>query len=324
MAPTSEVVVCTYNGSAYVVQQLSSIVEQTTTVNKISIYDDRSSDDTVSRIENFVSGLPLNKQRLFTIEINQKNLGYAQNFINAIGKATQDILFLCDQDDIWEPNKVEVLLALFSENGPDMVFSDGLLIDHAGRQLGQRSILASYGLSEQDILSFRNRAFERLMKRNYVPGAAAAIRRQAAQAAVPLPCDMPHDYWLAIWSSLHKGLVAVPETLYRYRQHQHNVIGGMGSNNLAYLFLGIWRQPSAPRERELRIWKAITSRISEFACQKRVEAARCKLNWLSRIVADDKRNIARAYEIVKSALNGSYHRYSPKYAFWRDMMSLIK
>ncbi|MBK8750855.1 MAG: glycosyltransferase [Candidatus Competibacteraceae bacterium] len=320
---TTEVIICTYNGAAFVVEQLDSILKQTTTVNKISIYDDHSPDDTVLQIHNFLNQLPPDQQCLFTIQVNSVNLGYALNFISAIKRSTKDILFLCDQDDIWERDKVEVILSLFHNYNPDMVFSDGSLINQYGRKLDKVSVLESYGLNQHLILQFRNSAFKLLTKRNYINGAAAAIRRVAAQNALPLPCDMPHDYWLAIWCSLHNGIVATPKSLYRYRQHQTNVIG-MGSSNPLYIWLGIWRQPNAPRERELRIWKAVTDRIESLPCQKEIEYAHCKLNWLSHVITNDKKNLLRALEILKSALNGNYRSYSSSHALLRDIVSLIK
>lgn len=323
MSPRVEVLVCTYNGADFVVEQLQSILQQTSKVDKISIYDDRSSDDTVLRIREFLQQLPLAEQRLFSIEVNANNLGYAGNFSRAIARSTGDLLFLSDQDDIWEPGKVEEFLAAFRQHNPDMVFSDGSLVDYAGRQLGCETILQAYALTQELISGFRDRAFQLLLKRNYVPGAAAAIRRVTAQNALPVPADMPHDYWLAIWCSLHGGIVATSKPLYRWRQHGKNVIG-MGTDRPLYVWLGIWRQPDAPRERELRIWTAVTSRIANLRCQREVEAARRKVDWLSRVVTQEKKTWSRAGAILKSVLNGSYRRYSSKDAFIRDLVSLVK
>lgn len=320
--PTTEILLCTYNGAPFIVEQLQSILHQTTSVTKISIYDDCSSDDTVVRIHKFVNRLPSAEQQLFAVHVNASNLGYVRNFSNAINHATQDILFLCDQDDIWEPQKVETLLELCREPGPDMVFSDGALIDESGRQLDRTTVLQSYGLGQNDIAHFRERSFELLLKRTYVNGAALAIRRGAAQSALPLPGEMPHDYWLAIWCSLHGGIVATPRILYRYRQHRHNVFG-IGSSNPVYEWLGIWRHPNAPREWELRAWRAITNRIDKLPCPKHIDAAHRKLDWLTRVVSRDK-SFTRGLEILKSVLNGSYRHYSSKDSFLRDLVSLIR
>lgn len=320
---TSEVILCTYNGSAFIIEQLESILRQTRRVNKISIHDDRSSDDTLSLIRQFVGGLTEENQRLFEIHPNPANLGYARNFIGAITESTEDVLFLCDQDDIWEPNKVEVCLDLFTTHQADMIFSDGSLIDSSGRGIGRGSVFEAYGLTGKMASRFRENAFELLIKRNYVNGAASAVRRAAAQDALPLPCDMPHDYWLAIWCSLHNGVIATPERLYRYRQHRGNAIG-VGTSNLLYELLGIWRHPDSPRQRELRVWKAVTDRISTLSRPEQYEAAARKLEWLSRVVPSDAGNLARSYEILKSALNGSYRSYSGRFAFLRDLVSIFR
>jgi glycosyltransferase involved in cell wall biosynthesis len=324
MKPTIEVLVCTYNGADFIVEQLQSILTQTTRVDQISIYDDRSSDDTVLRIQEFLKRLSLDDQRLFRVEINATNLGYVRNFSRAIARSTGDILLLCDQDDVWEPDKVADLLALFGKHDVDMVFSDGTLIDHTGRQLGSETILRSYGLTDELIAAFRSRAFELLLKRNYVPGAAAAIRRDAAQNALPVPGEMPHDYWLAIWCSLNKGVIATAKPLYRYRQHQKNVIGGMGPCNPLYVWLGIWRQPHTPRQRELRIWSAVTTRLANTPYGAKLDAAREKLDWLSRVVSPDRSTWLRAREILTSAFNGNYRRYSAGNSWMRDIVSLLK
>ena len=98
---------------------------------------------------------------------------------------------------------------------------------------------------------------------------------------------------------------------------------GIGSSNPLYEWLGIWRQPNAPRERELRIWKAVTDRIATLPCPRQVDAARRKLDWLTRVVSRDK-SVSRGLEIAKSALNGNYRIYSGKDSFLRDVVSLIK
>lgn len=313
---------CTYSGQSFIIAQLQSILKQTTKVNKISIYDDRSSDDTVALIRRYVSTLAWDDRQRFSIEINPDNIGYAANFLAGISKATEDILFLCDQDDIWEEHKVQTMLDLFERSNADMVFSDGSHIDALGQKWGSSTVLSSYGLKPESLDRFQISAFELLVKRNYINGAAAAIRRSAGLQALPLPCDMPHDYWLAIWCALHNGIMATPQLLYRYRQHQNNVIGA-GSENLLYEWLGIWRQPHAPRARELRLWEAITERISSLDRPQEFACAQKKLEWLKRVATGEK-SFSRAAAIAKSAFNGSYRAYSGKDSFLRDVVSLLK
>jgi hypothetical protein len=204
-----------------------------------------------------------------------------------------------------------------------MVFSDGRIIDANGRRRGRSTVLESYGLGEYQIRGFRECSFKLLLKRNYINGAAAAVRRTAALRALPLPCDMPHDYWLAIWCALHDGIVGTPEPLYRYRSHGRNVIG-LGSSHPLYRWLGIWNHPTAPRERELRIWRAVTSRIAAFSRATEIAAARDKLAWLSNVVPQDRNSFKRGFEILKSAASGKYRIYSGGDSLFRDLVSLIR
>ena len=100
------VVISTYNGEKYIVQQLLSIVEQTIIPNEVVIVDDCSTDNTFSIIENFIEKHNGINWKLFRNDIN---LGWKKNFINAILKAEGDIIFTCDQDDVWNKQKIEIM-----------------------------------------------------------------------------------------------------------------------------------------------------------------------------------------------------------------------
>jgi glycosyltransferase involved in cell wall biosynthesis len=321
--PTTEVILCTYNGRAYIAEQLRSILSQSTPVDRISIHDDCSTDGTVEHISNVISRYPSEIRAKVAVSINSRNLGYARNFINAITESTEEVLFLCDQDDIWENTKIETCLDRFTDDDVGFVFSDGRLMDKDGQFLGERTVLRSYGLSADDVTKFGNRAFEHLVRRNYINGAAIAIRRSIALAAIPLPCDMPHDYWLALWASQNCRLVAISDVLYRYRLHDKNQIG-IGSSNLFYRALGIWRQPRHPRDRELMILEAVVSRLSETKDHRQFAPAILKLQWLRAVLKRDAGRLSRLLAIVLSAARGSYRQFSNTDAFWRDVVSLIR
>ncbi len=324
MRPTTEVILCTYNGAAFIAEQLESILGQTTPVDRISIFDDASTDDTLGTVRATLDRRSAETAIRVEVHAREENLGHRANFADAIAHATHDVLFLCDQDDVWEPTKVEALLALLSAEGADMVFSDGSVVDAQGRPLGRGSVLRSYGLAPASLARFRHRAFDLLLKRNYINGASCAVRRTVAQNALPLPPEIPHDYWLAIWCALHGGIAVTPQPLYRYRQHAANAVG-LGSANPLYAWLGIWRQPRRPREREARIWRGVCDRIQGLGCDPRGHAAaRRKVEWLSRVVAGGRTDSSRGYEIAKSALDGSYQHYSTADALLRDIVSLIR
>mgnify|MGYP002575763520 FL=1 len=112
MVKTS-VAMATYNGETYIVEQLDSILGQTMPVEEVVICDDCSTDRTVELVEQYIREHHLEKH--WRIERNEKNLGYASNFVGAVKKTTGEFIFFCDQDDIWVPDRVEVMVKLMEE-----------------------------------------------------------------------------------------------------------------------------------------------------------------------------------------------------------------
>ena len=107
------VIIATYNGERYILEQLKSIKNQSREVDEVLIFDDLSKDKTFEICENFIKG---NNLKNWKLHKNDKNLGYRENFFYGIKKASGDIIFLCDQDDIWLENKVEVMEKVMLEN----------------------------------------------------------------------------------------------------------------------------------------------------------------------------------------------------------------
>src|SRR5687767_8613501 len=103
------VALCSYNGAAYIAEQLRSIAEQTLLPEELVICDDGSSDSTVAIIRAFASEAPF-KVLLFQ---NEQKLGVARNFQKALSLCTGDIIAMSDQDDVWMPIKLEKLCGAF-------------------------------------------------------------------------------------------------------------------------------------------------------------------------------------------------------------------
>lgn len=107
------VVITTYNGEKCILEQLQSILEQTVPANEVLIFDDRSTDFTYSICQEFIKQ---NKLYSWSLTLNEKNLGFEQNFFNGFTQASGDLIFIADQDDIWCNNKIEVMSSIFSSN----------------------------------------------------------------------------------------------------------------------------------------------------------------------------------------------------------------
>ncbi len=109
-----EILMCTYNGEKYIEKQLDSIRLQTRQADKLSIYDDISTDNTVAVINDYIKKYNLTDK--WSVTINSQNKGWRKNFFDAIFASCGDIIFFSDQDDIWELDKIEVMSSVMEAN----------------------------------------------------------------------------------------------------------------------------------------------------------------------------------------------------------------
>ena len=107
------VVMTTYNGEKYIKEQLTSLKNQTRVPDEVLIFDDCSTDNTVTIVRNFIIENPSGNYRLFE---NKKNKGWRRNFMEGFADAQGDIIFPCDQDDIWFEDKIENMEKIMEEN----------------------------------------------------------------------------------------------------------------------------------------------------------------------------------------------------------------
>ena len=96
------IVMCTYNGEKFLIEQIDSIINQTYPIYELIIQDDHSIDNTWDILKSY-------QQRYHFVKIfqNKRSIGVNENFFSAIKRATGDYIALSDQDDIWEPYKIE-------------------------------------------------------------------------------------------------------------------------------------------------------------------------------------------------------------------------
>ena len=111
---TIALVMCTYNGEKYILKQLESIYSQARKPDAVYIKDDCSSDSTVDLVRDFIESHSGTEN--WCVSVNEINLGWKRNFIEALKTADADIIFLADQDDIWKPEKIEKMARSCEEN----------------------------------------------------------------------------------------------------------------------------------------------------------------------------------------------------------------
>jgi glycosyltransferase involved in cell wall biosynthesis len=206
------VALATYNGSRFLREQLDSIYAQTWLPVEVVVCDDRSSDDTVSILEEY------RQRHGLRYEANEQNLGFVRNFEKAMAICRGEFIALADQDDVWLPEKLERLMAGIGTSS--LIYSDAFLIDDGGREL-PGSLIATSG-----VLPVNGANFRYFVCNSCVTGCTALFRRDLLNTALPIPeCETYHDWWLALAASKRGGVRYLPERLVRYRQHAANQAG---------------------------------------------------------------------------------------------------
>lgn len=215
------VAMATYNGQEYLLQQLESILGQTKKVDEIVIVDDCSTDGTVEKIQEYVRKYPESNIRFFS---NETNLGYKKNFHKAMSLCEGDIIFLCDQDDIWEENKVEILTGLLESNRDmALVSSSFIQIDSDGKEVSGNKSAYMRKMDEGKLYSV---PLEDLIFHNASQGCAMALRKEIRD--VYLKCftdELPHDWVLNVVAAMEKKCYYLNSPMFFYRIHDNNTIG---------------------------------------------------------------------------------------------------
>lgn len=115
---TVSVVMCTYNGEQFLREQMDSILAQDYPLHEIIVQDDRSTDDTWDILQAYAKAHP----GMFKLFRNNEQLGFNRNFHTALLRATGQYIAICDQDDIWFPQKIRRQVETIGE--ADLCFSD--------------------------------------------------------------------------------------------------------------------------------------------------------------------------------------------------------
>lgn len=212
---------CTFNGARFVQEQLDSFSAQTRLPYECVICDDGSQDNTREILQSYARTAPFSCR----IEENPSNLGTTANFAKSISLCKGDIIALADQDDIWFPQKLKTIEEKFLAPGsPVAVFSDGTLVGETSEPVpGALWRSHTFGVSEQR--AFAANAFDVLLRRPFVTGAAFAFRSEYCGLILPIPTKQIHDYWISVLLSVCGKIDLIPEPLILYRWHPSQQLG---------------------------------------------------------------------------------------------------
>lgn len=207
------VALAAYKGEKYIGEQIESILPQLGPMDEIVVSDDLPGDETQKIVEFYHA---YDSRVRYIIGPGR---GVCNNFENAISNCGGDVIFLCDQDDVWLPNKVRRVMEKI-ENGADLVMHDARVTD------------ASLNTMHDSFFALHNTrmGFAANFIRNSFVGCCMAFRSEITEKALPFPYNLPmHDQWIGLLTELYGRVELINEPLILYRRHGENVTGGKAS-----------------------------------------------------------------------------------------------
>jgi glycosyltransferase involved in cell wall biosynthesis len=208
MQSSLSIVMCTYNGAAFVKAQVQSILAQSYPFEELVIVDDASTDQTYALLQQLAT--TDTRIRLFH---NPTNIGYNANFEKAIRLSVGDYIAFADQDDIWEKEKLALMMEAMQPSTA-LIYCD--------------SVRFSDAIPTNPQPNKKNRRIEGtnpllLAMFNTVSGHASIMRRSALMPLLPFPKDVYYDWWMALHATISGGIQFLPYIGVYQRMHNQNI-----------------------------------------------------------------------------------------------------
>ena len=253
----------TYNGEKYLEAQLDSIYNQTMVPDEIVVVDDCSTDGTTKILEKYKQNYGLKYY------INEKNLGYNRNFEKAISLCSGDYIALCDQDDVWLPEKVEKSykkIVEFPQDIPTLVSSfssTNVRILETGRGRGMK------GGDWRQNIAMRS-----------TQGCTVMFNRKLKEEVLPIPDGIMYDAYLGLSASLLGNRYYIGEKLMYYRIHSDN---SLAKEKRQSLFFSLKRN----LQKHVPLWHDVNRYNSLKFVRKQFNSKipKHKLDYLDRIMS---------------------------------------
>ncbi len=212
MRKSVSVAMAVYNGEKYLKQQLDSILPQLTDYDEVIISLDPSMDNSKRILDSYYD----KRIKIF----DGPGKGVISNFENAIQHTQNDIIFLCDQDDVWSSGKVKKVLATFDHN-VNVVMHDAKIVDE------------NLEVIEDSYFSFRKSKLgilHNVLKNSYI-GCCMAFSKELKEYILPFPNNLPmHDQWIGLVGEIKGKNIFLEDKLMLYRRHKDNVSNIQHSN----------------------------------------------------------------------------------------------
>ncbi len=204
---TVSVAIAAYNGAEFIEEQINSILPQLSAQDEIVISLDPSTDGT----REMLCFIAENDSRVKLIDGEGK--GLIRNFENAVKNCRNDLIFLCDQDDVWLEGKVDAVKSEFEKSDALLVMHDAKITDGA------------LNVVEESFFSHRGTGVgivKNLLKNTYI-GCCMAFKRECLEFILPFPKDIPmHDQWIGLRCEQKGKVSLIEQPFILYRRHGSN------------------------------------------------------------------------------------------------------
>jgi rhamnosyltransferase len=283
--PDTFIVMATYNGACFLGEQIESLLRQTRRDWTLLVRDDGSSDETLAMLER----LAAIDSRVRLLPSEGRRLGPSQSFgrlLDAAFRLGGERVFLCDQDDVWLPDKVARQLELlrhaearFGRDTPMIIHSDLEVVDENLR-LVHESFFAS-----QRLKHVKKRPLHTLAVQNFVTGCTLVVNRPALEIALPIPPEaVMHDWWIALCTAGRGRLLFDPAPLVKYRQHDGNAVGARHFWRAAWDAICRRTRPSGWRIRETSLEFAAVLTQAAAAADRLADFHPPSAKWLAEFL----------------------------------------
>lgn len=251
----------TYNGAAYLGQQLESLLEQDIAPVELVVGDDGSSDGTLTILEDFSSRAP------FPVHVtcNPKQLGYGENFLQAASRCTGDWIAFCDQDDVWLPTKLRRCAHEIATGPPDLgLVIHGALIADAQLRTISRTYWPEPGVYGRLVLppNFFVQGFREVIRRSLLHEIPFENR------GIPwIGEPEAHDVWVYLVAVVTGSVAVIDDDLVIYRRHETNTteVNGLARGTLVQRMKQKLRDKSADYREQAVVYRAISTYLAERA-----------------------------------------------------------
>jgi glycosyltransferase involved in cell wall biosynthesis len=222
--PRVSVAMATANGEKFLAPQLDSLARQSSPPCELVVTDDGSVDGTRDIIREFAKSAPF-PVRLYE---NDGRIGYRANFMQAVGLCEGDLVAYCDQDDIWEPEKLTIMGAVFDDPDVLLAYHNATIVSENGEPIGHlykgRSgirRLAPLCADPWSLVAGFTQVFRRSLSK------FSALHAGSIDPYWPAE-RLAHDQWQFFLACALGSVIRIAQPLARYRQHNANIFGWTG------------------------------------------------------------------------------------------------